>query len=420
MEFHTTKEYLQLVQQALESLTTSVKECQSTYTSDVGEDVISLCAREAMRRALVLEAYKFLQIAQGPIDAAAPCLEQTAHLGTVRALLEMGVFDELPLDNTSRTTKELSERLNTNESLLSRLMRHASLYGPLEQTGPESYRHTPYSHVYRRPEIKGMLRFSMDDHMPAHLKLHEYLQQNSWKPPNSPTNNPYTHAHQTAGKSMFANLSAHPKRLEAFNDAMTLQTLELIWMIDLFPFHERLSALNPTSDTVLAVDIGGGKGEAISRIRSLSGNIPGRYILQDQAHVIAGLGPSSTLPSHLQGIETMAHDFFTPQPVRGALIYLIRRCLHNWPEGSVVQTLRNTVAAMDPCQSRLLIEEIIVPAEGSGIEEGWMDLIMMSLGASQRTLEEWENVLYMAGLELVTVHQCQGFCHGLIEARVRQ
>ncbi|KAL4949265.1 O-methyltransferase-domain-containing protein [Aspergillus filifer] len=408
-----TKEYLQSIQQALESVTDAVKECQSTYTSEVGEDVRSLCAREAKRRALVLEAYKFLQIAQGPIDAAAPCFEQAR---TVRALLEMGVFDELPLDDTPRTTKDLSETLQVNESLLARLLRHASLYGPLEQTGPSSYRHTSFSKVFRRPEIKGMLRFSMDDHMPAHLKLHEHLKLKSWESPSSPTDNPYTHTHQTAGKSMFANLSANPKRLQAFNDAMTLQTLELIWMIDLFPFHERLSALNPTPDSILAVDVGGGKGEAIARIRSLSGDVPGRYILEDRADVVASLGS----PPHLQDIQTLGYDFFTPQPVHGALVYLIRRCLHNWPEKSVVQILKNIAGAMDPARSRLLIEEIIVPEQNSGIEEGWMDLIMMSIGAKQRTLEEWRGVLSLAGLELVDVYECQGYCHGLIEAKVKQ
>ncbi|KAL4959541.1 O-methyltransferase [Aspergillus stella-maris] len=410
-----SQEYLQSVQQALESVTIAAKDFQSIYTSETGEDVRSLCAKEAKRRALVLEAYKFLQIAQGPIDAAAPCFEQTAHVGTVRSLLEMGIFDELPLDGTPRTTKELSETLQVNESLLGRLLRHASLYGPLEQTGPDSYRQTSFSKVFRRPEIKGMLRFSMDDHMPAHLKLHEHLQLKSWESPSSPIDNPYTHTHQTGGKSMFANLSANPKRLQAFNDAMTLQTLELIWMIDLFPFNERLSAANPTSNTILAVDVGGGKGEAIARIRSLAGDVPGRFILEDRADVIASLGSAA----HLQGIQTLGYDFFTPQPVHGALIYLIRRCLHNWPETSVVQILKNIAGAM-AAHSRLLIEEIIVPEQNSGIEEGWMDLIMMSIGAKQRTLEEWRGVLGLAGLELVDVHQCEGYCHGLLEAKVKQ
>ncbi|KAL2859635.1 O-methyltransferase-domain-containing protein [Aspergillus pseudodeflectus] len=413
-----TNEYVRSIQQALQLLTAATEQCQLTYIGSTSDNVHSLGTREASRRALVLEAYRFVQTAQGPIDAAATCYEQTAHLATIRALLEMGVFEELPNDGTPRSADDLAARLGVDQSLLTRLLRHASLYGPLERTGEDAYRHTPFSLVYLRPEIRGMFRFAMNEHMPAHLKLHEFLTLNSWKTPDSTSNNPYTHAHQTNGKTMFANISTKPDRLKAFNDGMTVQAMTAIWMIDLFPFHKTFSASDPRPTTVLAVDIGGGRGRAIARIRDLSGDVRGRFILQDQAHVIAGLERGIPSTSYLYGIETVAHDFFTEQPVRGALVYLIRRCLHNWPEDSVLQILKHTAAAMEPGHSRLLIEEIIVPVRDSGIEEGWMDLIMMSLGAKQRTLEEWRAVLTKSGLALTNVYQVEGYCHGLIEARV--
>jgi hypothetical protein len=65
---------------------------------------------------------------------------------------------------------------------------------------------------------------------------------------------------------MFANLSTKPKQMQAFNNGMTVQAMTSIWMIGLFPCHETVSSLSPTFGTVLAVDIGGGKGKAISRI----------------------------------------------------------------------------------------------------------------------------------------------------------
>ncbi|KAL3448021.1 O-methyltransferase [Aspergillus insuetus] len=260
----------------------------------------------------------------------------------------------------------------------------------------------------------------MNEHMPAHLKLHEFLTLNPWKAPDSTSNNPYTHAHQTNGKTMFANLSTKIDRLKAFNNGMTVQAMAAIWMIDLFPFHQTFTASNPRPGTVLAVDIGGGRGKAIARIRDLSGDVRGLLILQDQAHVIAGLQRERGTPStsYLYGTETMAYNFFTEQPVQGALVYLIRRCLHNWPEDSVVKILRNTATALGPGHSRLLIEEIIVHVRDPGIEEGWMDLIMMSLSAKQRTLKEWKAVLHKIGLELTSVYQVEGYCHGMIEGRV--
>ncbi|KAL3483391.1 O-methyltransferase-domain-containing protein [Aspergillus germanicus] len=350
-----SNDYLRDIQHALQSLTGATERCQLTYIGSAGDNVRSLSTREAARRTLVLEAYRFLQTAQGPVDAAATCYEQPLS----ERCLRCGFFDELPADGSPRKTRELATRLGVEESLL------------------------------------------------AHLKLHELLTLNSWHSLDSTSNNPYTHAHQTNGKTMFANLSTKPDRLKAFNDGMTVQAMTAIWMIDLFPFHQTFTALDPRPGTVLAVDIGGGRGKAIARIRDLAGDVRGRFILQDQAHVIAGLQRERGTPStsYLDGIETMAHDFFTEQPVHGALVYLIRRCLHNWPEDRVVEILKNTAAAMESGHSRLLIEEIIVPVRDSGVQEGWIDLIMMA-------------VLGKSGLELTNVYQVDGYCHGLIEARV--
>ncbi|EAW13613.1 putative O-methyltransferase [Aspergillus clavatus NRRL 1] len=404
-----TDQYLSGVQKALQRLNGAAERCQSTLLSGQDNSLASCSARQTVRDDLVLEALKFLQMAQGPVDAAATCYERTAHFASVRALLEMGAFEALPTGGVSRSTQELAKELKVDESLLARLLRNSSLYGPFEETGPGQYCHTPFSEAYLRPEIRGMFRFAMDDHMPAHLKLHEFLQRNGWQEPSSTTDNPYTHAHVTNGKSMFMNLSEKPERMQAFNNGMTLQAITPLWMTDLFPW-KNLSRFQPDASTVVAVDIGGGKGKAIARIKGLCG-LPGRYILQDQGHVIQSV--EGVLDPK---IERMGYDFFTEQPVRGALSYLIRRCLHNWPQESVVRILKNVAAAMEPKKSCLLIEEIIVPAEKMGVEEGWMDMIMMSLGAKQRTLKEWQTVLDLAGLEVKQVYQIPGNCHGLIEA----
>lgn len=72
----------------------------------------------------------------------------------------MGLFEALPADGSSHSTKDLARKMEVDESLLARLMRNSSLYGPFEETGPGLYRHTPFSKVYLRPEIKGMFRFA--------------------------------------------------------------------------------------------------------------------------------------------------------------------------------------------------------------------------------------------------------------------
>ncbi|KAE8336715.1 hypothetical protein BDV24DRAFT_154972 [Aspergillus arachidicola] len=406
-------QYLHSITAALERLNSATSEWQSRLLSEHDGSIEDHSANQTAHDNLVQEAYKFLQIAQGPVDTVATCFERTAHVACARSLLEMGAFEGLPIGGESRSTKELAEDLNVDEALLARLMRNSALF---EETGPKQYRHTPFSEAYLKPEIQGMFRFAMDEHMPAHLKMHEFLKSNSWREPTSTSNNPYTYAHDTNGKSMWEYLSERPTRMASFNDGMTVQAMTELWMVDLFPWKS-LSEQQPTPTTVVAVDIGGGTGMGISRIRPYCGSLPGRFILQDQAHVIQSADPPG------DGIEKMAYDFFEEQPIRGitrplplgALTYLIRRCLHNWPQESIVQILKNVAAAMQPEKSRLLIEEIIVPDMNAGIEEGWMDMIMMNLGAKQRTLKEWEEVLALAGFEVRKVYQIAGNCHGLLE-----
>lgn len=38
----------------------------------------------------------------------------------------------------------------------------------------------------------------------------------------------------------------------------------------------------------------------------------------------------------VEGVEMMAHDFFTPQPVQNAKYYYLRTVLHDWADDKAV------------------------------------------------------------------------------------
>ena len=65
------------------------------------------------------------------------------------------------------------------------------------------------------------------------------------------------------------------------------------------------------TDDVLLVDVGGGLGQDLKELKTKHPQLPGRLILQDLPKVIA------QIQSVTNGIETMAYDFFTEQPVKG-------------------------------------------------------------------------------------------------------
>jgi hypothetical protein len=60
------------------------------------------------------------------------------------------------------------------------------------------------------------------------------------------------------------------------------------------------------------VDVGGGTGQQCVAVRRKWPGLPGRVVLQDLPAVVA----EAEVPEGY-GIEVMAYDFFTPQPVKG-------------------------------------------------------------------------------------------------------
>jgi hypothetical protein len=81
--------------------------------------------------------------------------------------------------------------------------------------------------------------------------------------------------------------------------------------------------------------------------------------VQDLPIVIESLKPGD-LP---EGIEAQAHDFFKPQPVKGANAYYLAAVLHDWPDKQALQILGQIREAMRK-KSVVLINENALPERG--------------------------------------------------------
>ena len=81
--------------------------------------------------------------------------------------------------------------------------------------------------------------------------------------------------------------------------------------LDTYPIEEELMR-ESNSETPLFVDVGGGFGHQCVALKSklAKASIPGRIVLQDLPAVLAHA-------MHVEGVEHMAHDFMTEQPVKG-------------------------------------------------------------------------------------------------------
>ena len=85
-------------------------------------------------------------------------------------------------------------------------------------------------------------------------------------------------------------------------------------------------------------------------------------------------GAEAGIPEELRSrVSFMPYDFFTPQPVRDADVYLFRWIFHSWSDEYGVRILRSQIPALKK-GARILINEWCLPEPGgaSRWDEGIM------------------------------------------------
>lgn len=97
----------------------------------------------------------------------------------------------------------------------------------------------------------------------------------------------------------------------------------------MYPVKDRLiERMNVGGSSSALVDVGGGMGQTLEDFRVHVPEYTGELVLQDLPEVIE--------VARRQGLDArislQAHDFFTPQPVKGARAYFMRSVLHDVSE----------------------------------------------------------------------------------------
>ena len=179
-----------------------------------------------------------------------------------------------------------------------------------------------------------------------------------------------------------------------------------------FPVQQDLlDSAHSDAGAPLMVDLGGGTGRDLIAFKAKFPSAPGRLILQDREHVISGVD--------LQDIEKQNHDFFTPQPVKGARIYFTHFIFHNYNDEQSVQILQQVAAAMEKGYSRLILNEWVLPDIGAKPIEALADIQMLfAFGAMERTKSQWQDLLKKAGLKLIKVGLPEKHGEGVVEAEL--
>ncbi|KAI0826305.1 O-methyltransferase [Irpex lacteus] len=188
----------------------------------------------------------------------------------------------------------------------------------------------------------------------------------------------------------------------------------------------------------LVVDVGGGVGTQTMALAKAFDHL--KFIVQDRESVITGSAPGywkETLPEAIDSgrVSLKAHDFFTPQPVHGPAIFLMRCIIHDWADEYAIKILRQLRDAAAPTTQLVVIDSIIsyaCPApentksiEGlsgdsfpkpllpnHGVANAFPILVdmqmMVAINATERTVDQFDKLFEQGGWKLIRVYLADG------------
>lgn len=61
----------------------------------------------------------------------------------------------------------------------------------------------------------------------------------------------------------------------------------------------------------------------------------------------------------------------------GALVYYLRRVLHDWDDADCVRILQNVAKSMSPEKSRILISEQLISETNADVQATWYDMVSL-------------------------------------------
>ncbi|KAL4945003.1 hypothetical protein BDV06DRAFT_232179 [Aspergillus oleicola] len=319
------------------------------------------------------------------------------QLSLVKIGIDLGLFRILKESESPVALAQLAEKTGAAIRLLDRILRSQAAFGFIRETAHHEYTSSTFTDVFADPNAAGAIAQLFDIPSPCSQILPDYLADSGYKEIQSHKECPFQRAFHT-DLAIFEWMPQHPKHLESLGKLMALERPK-VW-VDYFPVLEQIGSFADATKTLM-VDIGGGFGQQSKALRAKFPDLTGNIIVQEIPQTIAAAQP-------VEGVEFVVHDFFRPQPVRGAQFYYLRHVLHNWPDQECIQILRQIMPALGP-ESLILIDEVIIPETGVPWQAAMMDIMMMqSLGGIERTRQEWEQLVDQAGLKIIETYQYDG------------
>lgn len=383
---------------------TTIQDTYQQSTMDAAIENIKQLASEAghsARQPIILALTKLIYSLETPDDTVQRIGGLSLQTSVALTAIDLGLFRllvEAEAGSTgSLTLAELAAKTGAEAALLLRLLRYLASIGLVDQVSKDAFKANHASRNMTAKVAESGLRHYFYTCCPEYFALPDHLKRTGYRNAGDETQTAWHDAFKT-DKGPFTWFADKPDNMSYFNDYMAFRREPELGWLSVYPVREQVPESWP-ADRPLYVNIGGNIGHQCAEFRDKfpADVLPGRVILQDLPHSIAA---ALATP----GVENMVHDFFKPQPVRGAKFYFLRGVFHNHPDHKVKLLLKQTMDAMTE-ESIMLIDEIIPPAIGTGLDAAAHDITMLAAFAgAERSEEQWKGLFGEVGLRLVRTY----------------
>ncbi|KAM7203355.1 O-methyltransferase [Rhypophila sp. PSN 637] len=398
----------------------------------------------AESRSKLLDALvEMTQLVTGPKDywAGITGVRHTGHPLTdfmaLSVLHRFDFFNAIPLQGSASLT-EIAQRVNLPEQTVARFIRVALSMQLFTIDPPNRIKHTAFSaEVLRTPTMRPFLDFATLSSFPMLSRGADAIQRyyvGRTEPNDDLDACPFTLTYEEDGSEpMWEYFEKRPDQAKLFAGAIqhvnSMGVMNVDAALELFDW----AALG---QDVTVVDVGGSSGHVSLYLAQKYPNL-NRFFVQDKPALEAAF--KDTIPTELISsgrLEFQSHDFFTPQKISGD-VYLLKSVLHDWPDETAVQILRNLMPALEQASKdgrkprpRILIVDGVVPTEYDEVagkplvplhvrkNMAGMDMMLFTIcNARDRALTDWKQIVEKADVrfEMVKVASLPGMLLSVME-----
>ena len=322
---------------------------------------------------------------RSPLEEVSADLVGMWRTQTIRAGVELGVFDALPASSSG-----LGMKLGLPASMGARLLRGLAELGLVEQQDDGDYRATERGRYLKRSHPQSLadaaLMWAGDTY-------------DAWSGAARALRTGRSSFAESHGEAFFDRLGDDPAKLRKYHRALASYAQHdyrgLAGAID-FGVHDHV------------LDAGGGTGElAFALLRafpSLTGTV------MDRPEVVR---EAETPEEVSDRCSFIAGDLFSRWPVESDAVVLAR-VLHDWPDGEAARILERAREAMPRGSCLYVVEMVLDEASAAG---GLLDLNMLvTTGGAERSARQFHELLAGAGFEMLDVAATDG-ASSVIRAR---